>query len=264
MTIIERIKHTRHSRPEAMTLVEHLAELRRRVIVTVAFFAVAGTLCFIIYPQILHFLQEPYCHISRSCKLYVTGPLDGLSIRAEIAIYGGALLTLPVALYEAWRFVTPGLKANEKRYAIPFVIASVLLFCVGALIAYLTFPHALGWLKSIGGPSLREIYSPTSYLGLILALMAIFGICFEFPVVLVALELAGVLSPAKLSRWRRLSAFLIVAFAAVITPSSDPFSMFALALPLYFFYEISIIIGRLIARSKRKTLASKAQEKVSD
>ncbi|MCL5446695.1 MAG: twin-arginine translocase subunit TatC [Actinobacteria bacterium] len=259
MTIIERIKHVRRSRPEAMTLVEHLAELRHRVIVTVAFFAVTATACFILYPQILHFLQEPYCQVTKSCKLYVTGPLDGLSIRVEIAVYGGALLALPVALYETWRFITPGLKANEKRYAIPFVLASVLLFCIGALIAYLTFPHALGWLKSIGGPSLREIYSPTSYLGLILALMAIFGICFEFPVVLVALELAGVLSPAKLSHWRRLSAFLIVAFAAIITPSSDPFSMFALAVPLYFFYEVSIVIGKLIARRRRKAAAAKLQ-----
>ncbi len=255
MTIIERIKHMKKTRPETMTLVEHLTELRRRVMVTLIFFGAAGILCFIIYPQILHFLQEPYCHITRSCKLYVTGPLDGLSIRVEITAYGGALLSLPLALFEAWRFITPGLKANERRYTLLFVISAVLLFCLGAIIAYITFPHALGWLKSIGGSSLREIYTPTSYLGLILALMAIFGICFEFPVVLVALELAGLLSPQKLSHWRRLSAFLIVAFAAVITPSSDPFSMFALAVPMYFFYEVSILIGLLINRSKKKKAA---------
>ena len=255
MTVIERIKHIKKPRPETMTLVEHLTELRRRVMITLMFFGAAGILCFIIYPQILHFLQEPYCHITRSCQLYVTGPLDGLSIRVEITAYGGALLSLPVALFEAWRFITPGLKANEKRYTLLFVLSAVLLFCLGALIAYITFPHALGWLKSIGGPSLHEIYTPTSYLGLILALMAIFGICFEFPVVLVALELAGILSPKQLSHWRRLSAFLIVAFAAIITPSSDPFSMFALAVPMYFFYEISILIGMIINHRKAKKAA---------
>jgi len=154
----------------------------------------------------------------------------------------------PVILWELWRFITPGLHRNEKRYAIPFVVASIVLFSVGAVLAFVTFPHALGFLQNIGGPTLKQIYDPNKYLGLIVALMTVFGLTFEFPVILVSLELVGVVSPAKLSSWRRWAIVLIVVFAAVITPSGDPFSMLALAVPLYLFYEVSIALGKLLRR----------------
>jgi sec-independent protein translocase protein TatC len=241
---------TRRNRPspQAMTLVEHLTELRRRVMVCVIAFGVAGVAAFLLYPHILSFLQAPYCHVSPHCTLYVTGPLDGLSVRVEIAAYGGLILASPVFLWELWRFVTPGLHSHEKRYAIPFVACAVVLFCAGGVVAYLTFPHALTFLGSIGGPSLREIYDPDRYLSLVVALIAVFGFTFEFPVVLVALQLAGVVSPARLSSWRRWAIVVLVVVAAVITPSGDPFSMLALAVPLYAFYELSIVIGKLLRR----------------
>jgi len=235
---------------DAMTLGEHLGELRRRVVVCVLAFAAAATVAFIVYPHILHFLQEPYCRVAgrRRCQLYVTGPLDGLSLRIKLATYGGLFLGSPVILWELWRFITPGLHRNEKRYAIPFVVASIVLFSVGAVLAYVTFPHALGFLDKVGGPTLKQIYDPNKYLGLIVALMTVFGLTFEFPVILVSLELVGVVSPAKLSSWRRWAIVLIVVFAAVITPSGDPFSMLALAVPLYLFYEVSIALGKLLRR----------------
>ena len=232
-----------------MTLVEHLGELRTRVMVCALTFVITATIAFVFYPHILSFLQEPYCRVAPShCKFYITGPLDGLALRVKIAAYGGLFLASPVLLWEFWRFITPGLKPNEKRYAIPFVVASILLFCLGAVLAYLTFPHALGFLDKVGGPTLKQIYDPNKYLGLIVALMTVFGLTFEFPVILVSLELVGVLSPAKLSSWRRWAIVLIVVFAAVITPSGDPFSMLALAVPLYLFYEVSIVIGKLLRR----------------
>lgn len=241
---------TRRNRPspQSMTLVEHLTELRRRVVVSVIAFAVAGVVCFVLYPHILSFLKAPYCHVTRNCTLYVTGPLDGLSLRVEIAGYGGLVLASPVFLWELWRFVTPGLLSHEKRYAIPFVAASVALFCAGGTVAYLTFPHALSFLGSVGGPSLRQIYNPDRYLTLVVALIAVFGFTFEFPVVLVSLQLAGVVSPARLASWRRWAIVLLVVVAAVITPSGDPFSMLALAVPLYGFYELSILLGKLLRR----------------
>lgn len=243
---------SRSTRPsaDAMTLGEHLAELRRRVVICVVAFAVGATVAAVVYPQILHFLQEPYCRVvgRGRCDLYVTSPLDPLALRIKLAAYGGLFLASPVILWELWRFITPGLHANEKRYAVPFVVASLLLFCLGAVLAYLTFPHALGFLDKVGGPTLRQIYDPNNYLGLIVALMAVFGLTFEFPVILVSLELVGVLSPAKLSSWRRWAIVLIVVFAAVITPSGDPFSMLALAVPMYVFYEVSIVIGKLLRR----------------
>jgi sec-independent protein translocase protein TatC len=236
--------------PNAMTLAEHLGELRRRVMVTVLAFALAGVVAFVLYPHILNFLKEPYCRVTGPghCQLYVTGPLDGLSLRIKLAAYGGLFLASPVILWELWRFITPGLYRNEKRYAISFVCASITLFAAGAVLAYFSFSHALAFLENVGGPSLHQIYNPNNYLSLMVALMLVFGLTFEFPVLLVSLELAGVVSPAKLSSWRRWAIVLIALFAAIIVPSGDPFSMLALAIPMYLFYELSIIAGRLMRR----------------
>jgi sec-independent protein translocase protein TatC len=252
--------------PDNMTLGEHLGEFRRRVIICVIAFAAAATVAVVAYEPILHFLLRPLCTVDAStvhhtsgggsliiasngtCNLFVTSPLDGLSLRIKIALFGGLVLASPVILFQVWRFVTPGLKASERRYAIPFVLSAFVLFLLGAATAYITLPHALGWLKSVGGPNLQAIYDPIPYLGLILLMMTIFGLTFEFPVVLVSLELARVVTPARLLRAWRWAVIIIVVVAAVFTPSSDPFSMFALAIPLIAFYFISIGIGKLLGR----------------
>lgn len=236
-------------RPDSMTLTEHLTELRRRVLVCALAFVVTATVAFLFYNSILAVLKHPYCQVApHHCGFYITGPLDGLALRIKIAAYGGLFLASPVLLWELWRFITPGLHPKEKKYAIPFIIASITLFSVGCVVAFLTFPHALSWLGSIGGPSLTQILDPTKYLSLIVLLMTVFGLMFEFPVLLVSLEIAGVLTPKQLSSWRRWAIVLIVVVAGVVTPSSDPFSMMALAIPLYLFYELSIIVGKLIRR----------------
>jgi len=235
--------------PDSMTLTEHLGELRRRVLISAAAFLVMGVVSFVAYPWILDFLKHPYCEVAPThCGFYVTGPLDPLALRVKIAAYGGLFLASPVWLWELWRFVTPGLNPKEKRYAVPFIVATISLFTLGAAVAFLIFPHALQWLNNIGGPSLTQILDPNKYLSLIILLMVAFGVTFEFPVLLVSLELAGVLSPQQLSSWRRWAIIGIVVLAGVITPSSDPFSMLAMAVPLYIFYEVSIIIGRIIRR----------------
>jgi sec-independent protein translocase protein TatC len=233
-----------------MTLVEHLAELRRRIIMSAAGVAAGGTVAFIFYSHILRFFEQPLCRVLKhqACVLYVTSPLDPLGIRLKVAAYVGVVLALPIVLFQLWRFVTPGLNPREKRYSIPFILASMAFFAFGGFMAWVTFPHALAWLTGIGGPNLRPIYTPQDYLRLIVILMLVFGLAFEFPVVLVSLEVARVLSPAKLSAWRRRSIVIITAFAAVATPSSDPFSMLGMAVPMYLFYELSILVGRLLKR----------------
>jgi sec-independent protein translocase protein TatC len=237
------------STPDAMTLAEHLTELRRRILVCAAAFLVTATFAFIVYNPILGFLKEPYCQAApHHCSFYITGPLDGLSLRVKIAAYGGLFLASPILLWEFWRFITPGLNPKEKKYAIPFIVSSIVLFSFGCLVAFLTFPHALKFLDTIGGPSLNQILDPTKYLSLIVLMMTVFGLTFLFPVVLVSLEVAGVLSPKQLSSWRRWAFVLIVVVAGVVTPSSDPFSMLAMAIPLYVFYELSIIVGKIIRR----------------
>ncbi len=240
-------------RPEAMTLLEHLAELRRRIIIIVIAIVVAAILAFIFYQAILDFLKAPYCAAFHGhCSLYVTSPLDGLSLRVKISAYGGLVFASPVMFWELWRFVTPALKRNEKRYAVPFVAASIALFVGGAAVAYLVFTHALRWLHGIGGPSLTTIYSPISYLNLIILMMVAFGLTFEFPVILVSLELLGVVRPAQLASWRRWAIIGITLAAAIFVPSGDPYSMLAMAVPMYIFYEISIVIGRVVLKAKSK------------
>jgi sec-independent protein translocase protein TatC len=237
------------SGPDAMTLFEHLAELRRRIIICAIAFALAAIVGYVFYNRILTFLTHPLCKADPGdCHLYVTGPIEGFGVHLDIAGYGGLALASPVILFQLWRFVTPGLKANERRYAIPFVIATLALFAFGVTVAWVTFPHALGFLRAASGSSIKEILSPQKYLNLLLALMALFGLTFEFPVVLVGLEIGHVVSTAQLRKFRRPAIIIIVIASGVLTPSSDPFSMLAMAIPMLVFYELSIIIGRLLKR----------------
>jgi sec-independent protein translocase protein TatC len=239
-----------------MTLGEHLGELRRRLIISICMIAVGAVVTYVFYDQILAVLRSPYCqavsHTSQAghCSFYYTQPLQGFALRLNVSAYGGILIAVPVLFFELWRFVTPGLKANEKRYALPFTFATACLFAVGAFVAYLTFPHAMRFLIDVSGPAntVIPLLSPNSYVQLILLLMVAFGVTFEFPVVLVALELAGVLTPAKLAKFRRWAIIGMVLFAAIVTPSSDPFSMLALAIPLLLFYEASIVIGKMLGK----------------
>lgn len=237
-----------------MPLVGHLAELRRRLVTAVVALAAGAVAVFAVFARVLQLLLDPYCQAvgpGHACSLYVTGPLDGLTIRVEVAAYGGLLLALPVVLWQAWRFVVPALRPGERRYAASFVTSSVVLFAGGGGVAYAIFPHALRWLDAAGGPSLHQIYSPSGYLGLLLLMMVAFGVTFELPVVLVFLQLVGAVTPARLSSWRRWAIVGLVALAAVVTPSSDPFSMLALAVPLLVFYEVAIVLGRLLTRRRR-------------
>ena len=239
-----------------MTLLEHLAELRHRVIVSVIAIVLGAFVMYFLYNHVLTYFLHPYCDILRAdkrlspgqCTLYVQDPLDQLTIRIKVAFFGGLALALPVVLWQLWRFITPGLNPNEKRYAVPFVAASMLLFILGGFVALQTFPLALKFFHAVGGNHIGTIYAPDPYLRLIMLMIVAYGVAFEFPVVLVALQLVRVVSSAKLRKWRRGAIVGVTVFAAVFTPSSDPVSMFAMAIPMYVFYEGAIVTGRLLKR----------------
>jgi sec-independent protein translocase protein TatC len=234
--------------PGRMTLVEHLTELRRRLIVAFVSVLIGGIIAFSFYNSILDLLLGPYTDVTGKTSLLITDPLEGFVTRLKIAAYGGLFLASPVVLWEVWRFITPGLNRKEKKYAIPFIISSILLFMAGAAVAMVTFKPALRFLVGVGGGNLETFYSPSKYLGLITLMIIAFGISFEFPIVLVFLELAGVLTSKRLRKWRRPAIVVIVGFAAVITPSQDPYSLFAMAAPMYLFYESAILIGRILKK----------------
>ena len=236
---------------EGMTLVEHLTELRTRLVKAVVALAIGGVIGFLLYEPVLEILQRPYCAISEQCDFVVTDPLESFSIRLKVSAYVGLLIALPVVLWQLWRFITPGLYPNEKRYAVPFVASSVVLFFLGSGLALWTYPNALEFLVKIGGDSLQPLYSPGKYLSLVTFMMLAFGVGFEFPIVLVFLQMAGALTWQRLASWRRWAVVVIFVVVSIITPSGDPITLIALALPMCLFYELSILIGRFVI--KRET-----------
>lgn len=249
MALLEEEGDAEQSEFARMSVVEHLTELRNRLVKTALAVAVGAVVCFVLYDPLLDFLLKPYCDLKAGeCTLFVQSPLDPLATRLKIAGYGGLLLASPVVLWQLWRFVTPGLHRNEKRYAIPFITAAVGLFALGVGLAYLTFPKALEFLINIGGENVEEIFSPKEYISFFLKVMLAFGIAFEFPVVLVFLQLVRVVSSQKLLSWWRGALVGIVAGAAVITPSQDPWSLLAMAIPMFVFYLLAILIGRVMKR----------------
>jgi sec-independent protein translocase protein TatC len=236
--------------PDSMTLFQHLTELRHRLVMALLAFAGGGVVTWAAYTPVLRFLEHPYrisCRgATTACLLTNQTPLQGFTTKLNVCAYGGLVLGLPVIIYQLWKFVTPGLKANERRYALPFVFSIVVLFALGGMTAYIIYPKGLSWLHAQAGPGVSSLVSIESYIDLICVLILIFGLAFEFPVLLIGLELAGAVKSSSLRRVRRFSYMGILVFAAVITPSSDPFSMLALAVPLVVFYEAAIVVGRAL------------------
>lgn len=246
-----------------MSLVEHLTELRDRLIKIVLAVAFGMILAFLLYNRIFNFLLEPYEQIANSRtsltggKLLQVDPLEGFSIRMKLAAYGGIGIAMPVILWQIWRFVTPGLYAHERRYAVPFVVSALILFVLGAGLAYYTLPRALEFLVDIGGSdNFVTAFAPGKYFALITYMMLAFGIGFEFPILLIFLQMAGILSVDALRKARRYAIVGICVLVAVITPSGDPISMLMLTAPMLVFYEVSILAGRLIER--RRAAAGRA------
>ena len=242
-----------------MTLSDHLRELRYRLLISVGAVAVMMIPAWFLYPWLMDVLNQPYCtalvaqNPGANCDFLVTNLLDPFSLRLKVAGYGGLFLAMPVLLWQLWRFIAPGLYRRERRYAIAFVGSALVLFVLGALVAYVTLSKAVAFLVQIGGPDIDIRSGPNEFVRLSLFMMLAFGVGFLFPIVLVALQMLGVVSPKQLSSWRRQTVLVIVVLAAAITPSGDPFSLAALSVPMYLFYELSILIGRIMIRRRRTT-----------
>lgn len=242
-----------------MSLMEHLIELRSRLIkcfIAVAVGAVAGWL---LYKPVLSLLTDPLRQLADDpdiSKTFISlDPLEQFMLRIKMSTYLGIALAMPVLLWQLWAFIAPGLYQNERRYAGLFVGSASVLFVMGASIAYFTLPQALGFLQSVGGDDVQYQYTTESYITLILYMMLAFGVGFQFPIVVVFLQIIGLVEPAQLARFRRFAVVIIFIVAAVITPSADPISLVALAIPMVVFYEISILIGRLVLRRRRRSAA---------
>lgn len=241
-----------------MTIIEHLTELRRRLIISFSAVAVGAVICWILYPHIIDVLLQPYCDTlsgSQECQLYVRNPLEPFSVKLTVAGWGGIALAVPVLLYHLWRFVAPALYAREKRYALPFILGGVLLFALGAGLAYITIPQALAFLSDMGGEDFTELFSPNDYLSFVIKMIVGFGLGFEFPLILIFLQLLGVLQYRTLAARRQYALVGVVTLVAILTPSGDPFSLAVLSVPMYLFYEASVAFGWLRERRTRRAAA---------
>jgi sec-independent protein translocase protein TatC len=241
-----------------MTLIEHLEELRRRLVISMIAITSGSIVGWLLYGAVVRALLNPYCDYWKSvpvdvrptkeCTLFFMGAVDPVLIKLKVVVFLGLFLALPVVLWQLWAFIVPGLTRKEKRFAIPFVASSVILFVLGALLAYLTLPKALSFLLGFAGKEFVPILTGDRFLSFVMLVSLAFGISFEFPILLIFLTMVGLISTAQLRAWRRWAILGISIFAAFITPSADPYTMLAMMFPMMLFYEAAIIVARIMGK----------------
>lgn len=268
-------RFSRSAKPDPaapMSLFEHLAELRMRIIRSGLAILLGAVIVVAFYDLVLGWLIKPYLDLCRRREagycgdsydraadrvdLFILDPVEGLTTRLRVAFYGGIILALPVLLWQLWRFVVPGLHKTEKRYAVGFVASSVLLFLTGGAIAFSTLGRALEFLIDWAGSDVDQVFQVTAYIRLVTLMVVAFGVGFTIPVMLVFLQLLGVLTPqVLLGAWRYaiVGTFLV---AAAITPSGDPISLLALSVPMVVLYFVAILIGRIVQRRRARNEAT--------
>jgi len=242
---------------DTMTLTEHLAELRVRIIRSALAVAVGMVAIIAFYDQVLEFLIQPYQDLCERkdadfCdpQLSIFSPTEGLSTRVRVGLYGGIIAALPVILWQVWRFIVPALNSKEKKWAVPVVAVSVVLFLAGGALAYYSVGQALEFLIGWSGAEVNEIFSVQSYVSLIGLMIFAFGLGFLLPVFVFGLQTFGVVTPRRLVKSWRIAVVVIAIFAAVITPSGDPVTMALLGVPMALLYFLAILLGWLVVRRR--------------
>lgn len=243
-----------------MPLIDHLIELRTRLVYSVAGFLVAFVVCYIYSQQIFAFLVQPLANIlvhDPGHRLIYTNLTEAFFTYLKVAMFGALFLSFPIIASQVWIFVAPGLYRHERRAFLPFLIATPILFLMGAALVYfVVMPLAWRFFLSFetpGGNGTLPIQLEAKvdqYLSLVMTLILAFGLCFELPVLLTLMAKVGLVTSRKLASMRRYAIVIVFAVAAILTPP-DVFSQVSLALPLLALYEISIWSVRWVERSRK-------------
>jgi sec-independent protein translocase protein TatC len=250
-----------------MTLRDHIYELRHRLGLAMLIILGGGVIGFLwfIYPvgpipSLSQLILGPYCQLPPSvrfspngqCQLLQTQPFEAFLINFKIGVAAGMVLTAPLWLYQVWAFITPGLYAKERKFALTFVMFASVLFTAGALLAYFVLPKGLEVLVSFGGDAFITALAADKYISFLLTLLFIFGVSFELPLLVVMLNRVGILPYRNLKKWRRGIVFSLFVFAAVATPGTDPISMVALGVAMAILFELAVQISRIHDKRKAK------------
>ncbi|MSO34673.1 MAG: twin-arginine translocase subunit TatC [Candidatus Nanopelagicaceae bacterium] len=243
-----------------MPLLDHLRELRKRIMRAAFFIFIFSILGFVYYDQIITTLAEPVCDLklaqssgSNNCgSLFISGVLGPLNLQVKVAFLTGVIISAPFWLYQLWAFIAPALHRKERRKSVLFIIAATPFFTLGAALAYYILPIAIRVLFGFTPDSLNNLVRFDDYLSFVLRIILIFGLAFELPVFLVSLNLIGVLSGKAILKPWRFAIFGITLFVAAFSPTADPLSMAALALPLILFYFGAGGIALLVDKKRDK------------
>ena len=248
------IKEHRAANPEGrMPLMEHIRELRNRLVKACLALLIGMGIGLIpaVFNRTWHFVERPFCAAvirgAHGChqvgdSLVINGIFDPFTLRIQMAFYVGLILSSPVWLYQLWAFIAPGLYSREKRWAYMFVGAAVPLFLIGSGLAYLAMGRGLHFLLGLTPFGVLNLPSISTYLGYFTAMVLVFGLGFEVPLIMVMLNFARVLTHERFRKWRRMMIFGVFLFAGVATPSPDPVTMLLLALPCVALVEVAELI----------------------
>jgi len=234
-----------------MTLMEHLDELRRRIVHCALWLAVGFFVAFFLRERLYGIVQAPLDHLH--IKLNYTHPMDPMNLYLQVALIGGAILTSPFILYEVWLFIAPGLYQKEKRFVIPFMAATVGLFLTGASFGYFwVLPGALKILILDFGNKFQPMVTIEEYTSFFLSIILGLGISFELPILIFFLALFGLVSPGFLWKNIRYAILAVFILAAIICPSPDPWTMCVYAIPMLALYLVGIGVAWWVHPSRRK------------
>ena len=229
----------------AMSLVEHLSELRRRIAISLLAIFLGSLVGFYFAPQLITFLKAP---LNLAKPLVYTGLGDAFFINLKLAVVVGIVIAMPVLVWQLWRFISPGLTREERRMARPWAPLAIVFFVIGVTVAYVILPFASTFLLSFSSPDLQPLITASEYFGFVTTLCLAFGLVMEYPIVLVLLAKVGIITSARLRRSRRVVILAIAIISAVVTPGGDPISPTVLGVTMYLLYEFSIVLIRLGGR----------------
>ena len=246
-----------------MPFLDHLEELRRRLFWIAGAIVIGVVIAFALLSRldIIRLLERPILPLLHGQKLIYTHPGTSFHILLNASLALGILLASPVIVGQIWGFLAPALYAHEKRVVVPVLIAMVALFLAGVALSYfVVLPLTLQFLMSIESTALTPLISATEYFDFAISMCVAFGVVFEVPIAILALTALGLITPQFLSKYRRHAVVVCLTAAAFITPGADPYSLFALAIPLYVLYELSVFVAQFAYRKRRKREAKRDAE----